>query len=109
MASPDRLLRHLATIRKEHTERGGDIARGWMSGTRDMLESHGLGEVWHDPASTGDKKEWKERVAEAVEEREGVEREKRFEQMTSESSKRYERVKGWGLVTEEKKNCCVQR
>ena len=101
VASPDRLLRHLATIRKEHTEREGDIARGWMSGTRDMLESHGLREVWHDPASTGDKKEWKERVAEAVEEREGVEREKRFEQMTSEASKRYERVKGWGLVTEE--------
>jgi hypothetical protein len=68
-----------------------------------MLEAHDLGQYWQDPGRVGEmsKAEWAELVANAVEEREGREREKRFEGMSSEASRRYERVKGWGPVTKE--------
>ena len=103
VASPERLLKRLSTLRKEHADRGGGIAHGWMAGTRDMLEAFGLQQFWQEPDMAGQmsKTEWKERVAEAVEEREARAREERFKWMTSEASARYERVKGWGRVTRE--------
>jgi hypothetical protein len=69
-----------------------------MVGTRKMLEIHGLGQFWQYPGLVGrmSKEEWKRRVAEAVEEREDREREKRFKEMSSKASRRYVRLKWWG-------------
>jgi hypothetical protein len=101
VAAPERLLSHLTTLRKEHADRGGAIGQGWMTGTRTLLETHGLGHFWQFPHTVGlmSKKEWKEIVVDAVEEREGRARVKRFEEMSSDESERYHRTKGWGRVS----------
>ena len=69
IASPERLLRRLTILRIVHSEQGGRIAQGWMVGTRKMLETCGLGQVWQDPAAVSEmsKTDWKGMVAEAVE------------------------------------------
>jgi len=104
IASPDRLFNHLAVIRKAQLERGGLFAsKGWMKGTRATLEKYGFAHHWNRPALTRivTEVEWKARVAEAVDALEERDRRQRALAGTSESWKRYQRVRNWGRVSEE--------
>ena len=74
-----------------------------MKGTRATLEKYGFAHHWNRPALTRivTEVEWKARVAEAVDALEERDRRQRALAGTSESWKRYQRVRSWGRVSEE--------
>jgi hypothetical protein len=100
-ATPDRMLHRLAGLRREQLALDRAFwEKGWMSGTRAMLERYGLGRFWDTPhlCTLESKRIWKERVARAVEHHEEEARKSRAADMTSASSHRYYRVKEWGPI-----------
>ena len=104
VASPDRLLPHLAGIRRDQLAAGGRFSqKSWMAGTKAMLEKYNLERYWTNPSLVQGKgwKEWKMIVEEGVEDREDVERRDRSLASVSATSERYNQIKHWGRVSED--------
>jgi hypothetical protein len=101
VAASDRSLVAIASLRRKHVVWGLNRAgESWMSGTRELLQSHGLREHWDDPAACAGmtKEQWKDVVYEAVEGRADIALATSFAGMRGVASERYARMKHWDKV-----------